>query len=263
MADNDLVAPVLGVAWDGTGYGLDGTIWGGEFLHVIPSTFVRVAHMRPFRLPGGAKAIAEPRRAALGLLYSLFGDRLLTMGELVPLQSFSAQELSLVCTMLRQGFNAPLTSSMGRLFDAMAALVELRQVTSFEGQAAMALEFAVEERATDAMYPYELIDGNAPAAPLLVDWEPLVRGVLEDLRQRVPVGEMAVKFHNTLVEALVAVAQRVGEAHIVLSGGCFQNRYLTERAVDRLRAAGFTPHWHQHVPPNDGGLALGQVVAAL
>jgi hydrogenase maturation protein HypF len=263
MADNGLVAPVLGVAWDGTGYGLDGTIWGGEFFHISPSTFTRVAHVRPFRLPGGAKAIAEPRRAALGLLYSLCGDRLLMMSELAPLQTFSAQELQLVCVMLRKGLNAPLTSSVGRLFDAMAALVGLRQVTSFEGQAAMALEFALEGQATDSAYPYELMAGDAPGAPLLVDWEPMVHGVLKDLRQRVPVGEMAAKFHNTLVEALVAVARRVGEATIVLTGGCFQNRYLTERAVDRLRAAGLTPYWHQHVPPNDGGLALGQVMAAL
>ena len=263
MADNDLAAPVLGVAWDGTGYGLDGTIWGGEFLHIIPSTFARVAHVRPFRLPGGPKAITEPRRAALGLLYSLFGDSLLTMPGLAPLQTFSAQELRLVCAMLRQGLNAPLTSSVGRLFDAMAALVGLHQVTSFEGQAAMALEFALEGQATDTAYPYRLMAGDASGTPLLVDWQPMVRRVLEDLRQRVPVGEMAAKFHNTLVEALVAVARRVGEGNIVLTGGCFQNRYLTERAVDRLRAAGFTPYWHQHVPPNDGGLALGQVIAAL
>src|SRR5215471_1726220 len=204
MADNDLTAPVLGVAWDGTGYGLDGTIWGGEFFHISPSTFTRVAHVRPFRLPGGAKAIAEPRRAALGLLYSLCGDRLLMMSELAPLQTFSAQELQLVCVMLRKGLNAPLTSSVGRLFDAMAALVGLHQVTSFEGQAAMALEFALEGQATDSAYPYGLMAGDAPGAPLLVDWEPMVHGVLEDLRQRVPVGEMAAKFHNTLVEALVA-----------------------------------------------------------
>jgi hydrogenase maturation protein HypF len=263
MADNDLTAPVLGVAWDGTGYGLDGTIWGGEFFHVSASTFVRVAHIRPFRLPGGARAIAEPRRAALGLLYSLFGDELLTLPDLAPFQTFSARELQLVCAMLRQGLNAPLTSSVGRLFDAMAALVGLRQVTSFEGQAAMALEFALEGQTTDTAYPYGLMAGNAPGAPLLVDWEPMVHGVLADLRQRVSVGEMAAKFHHTLVEALVAVAQRVGEANIVLTGGCFQNRYLTERTVDRLRAVGLTPYWHQHVPPNDGGLALGQVLAAL
>jgi hydrogenase maturation protein HypF len=263
MADNDLKAPVLGVAWDGTGYGLDGTIWGGEFFHISTSTFTRVAHMRPFPLPGGAQAIAEPRRAALGLLYSLFGDELLTLPELTPLQTFSARELRLVCAMLRQGLNAPLTSSVGRLFDALAALVGLRQVTSFEGQAAMALEFALEGQTTAAAYPYGLMASNTPGAPLLVDWEPMVRGVLADLRQRVSVGEMAAKFHHTLVEALVAVAQRVGEANIVLTGGCFQNRYLTERTVDRLRAVGLTPYWHQHVPPNDGGLALGQIIAAL
>jgi hydrogenase maturation protein HypF len=259
MADNDLTAPVLGVAWDGTGYGLDGTIWGGEFLQVTPAAFRRVAHVRPFCLPGGAKAITEPRRAALGLLYSVFGDGLMTMPELAPCQTFSSQELQLVCTMLRRGLNAPLTSSVGRLFDAMAAIVGLHHIASFEGQAAMALEFAVDEQATDAAYPYGLTAG----VPLLVDWQPMVCQVLDDLRQGVPVGEIAAKFHHTLVAALVAVARYVGERHIVLTGGCFQNRYLTECAVSRLRAAGFTPYWHQHVPPNDGGLALGQVIAAL
>jgi hydrogenase maturation protein HypF len=259
MADNDLTAPVLGVAWDGTGYGLDGTIWGGEFLQITADAFIRMGHVRPFRLPGGAKAITEPRRAALGLLYSVFGDRLLTMPELVPCQTFSARELHLICTMLRQGLNAPLTSSVGRLFDAMAAIVGFHQMSSFEGQAAMALEFAAQGQATEATYPYGLTAG----APLLVDWQPMVCRVFDDLRQRVPVGEIAAKFHHTLVDALVAVARRVGERRIVLTGGCFQNRYLTERAVYRLRAAGFTPYWHQHVPPNDGGLALGQVIAAL
>jgi hydrogenase maturation protein HypF len=263
MADNDLTAPVLGVAWDGTGYGCDGTIWGGEFLQVTPAAFMRVAHLRPFRLPGGAQAITEPRRAALGLLYSLFGDGLQTMAALAPLQTFSAQEVRIVCTMLRQKLNAPLTSSVGRLFDAMAALVGLHQTTSFSGQAAMALEFAVAGHVTDAVYPYRLISSDAPGVLLVVDWEPMVRQVLDDLCQRVPVGEIAARFHNTLVEALVAVARRVGEARIVLTGGCFQNRYLTERAVCRLRAAGFTPYWHHHVPPNDGGIALGQAIAAL
>jgi hydrogenase maturation protein HypF len=145
----------------------------------------------------------------------------------------------------------------------MAALVGLHQTTSFSGQAAMALEFAVAGHVTDAAYPYRLMAGDAPGVLLLVDWEPMVRQVLDDLCQRVPVGEIAAKFHHTLVEALVAVARRVGEARIVLTGGCFQNRYLTERAVCRLRAAGFTPYWHHHVPPNDGGIALGQAIAAL
>jgi hydrogenase maturation protein HypF len=259
MADNALTAPVLGVAWDGTGYGLDGTIWGGEFLHVTTTAYRRVAHVRPFRLPGGAKAITEPRRAALGLLYGVFGDRLLRMPELAPCQTFSAQELQVLCSMLRRGLNAPLTSSVGRLFDAIAAVVGMHQLSSFEGQAAMALEFAADGQATDAAYPYGLMAGD----PLLIDWAPMLRRILADLRQRVPVGEIAAKFHHTLVDALVMVARHVGERHIVLTGGCFQNRYLTEHAVYRLRAAGFTPYWHQHVPPNDGGLALGQVMAAL
>ena len=218
MADNDLTAPVLGVAWDGTGYGLDGTIWGGEFLHVTPAAFMRVAHIRPFRLPGGAKAITEPRRAALGLLYSVFGDGLLTMPELAPSRPSQPRSCSLSVPCCARGLNAPLTSSVGRLFDAMAAIVGLHQITSFEGQAAMALEFAVEGQATDAAYPYELMAGDAPASRSWSIGSPWYAGYSMTCASGVPVGAMAAKFHHTLVEALVAVARRVGEGALSSPG---------------------------------------------
>jgi hydrogenase maturation protein HypF len=143
-----------------------------------------------------------------------------------------------------------MTSSAGRLFDAVASLIGLRQRANYEGQAAMELEFEAQRGIDDA---YEIECGE------IVNWEPMIRAMLED---RSPVGIIAAKFHNTLVEAIVRVARRVGERNVVLTGGCFQNRYLTERAVLRLRNEGFKPYWHQRVPPNDGGIALGQVVAA-
>jgi hydrogenase maturation protein HypF len=271
MAENELDSPVLGVAWDGTGYGPDGTIWGGEFLGVTESSFQRAGHFRTFRLAGGDQAIREPRRAAAGLLYEVFGEEISAMQELAPVQAFSAREFELVQTMLKRKLNAPLTSSAGRLFDAVAAIVGLRQKARFEGQAAMELEFALDGVETDEAYPFRLSSSqlrdsalfyHRPSA-IVADWEPMVRSILEDLRHGIPVGKVSAKFHNTLAGIIVAMARRAGTERIVLTGGCFQNTYLTERAVRRLEAEGFRPYSHQRVPPNDGGIALGQAVAAL
>lgn len=261
MAENELEPPVLGVAWDGTGYGLDGTIWGGEFLQVTVVSFRRIAHFRTFRLPGGERAIREPRRTALGVLYEIFGDAVFAMTELAPVRAFSSEELAVLQTMLKNKINAPATSSVGRLFDAVAALAGLRQVVRFEGQAAMEWEFALEGIETDEFYPFRMSD-SPDRSSIIIDWEPVVRGILHDVRRKIPVGVISAKFHNALVEAIVAVARSAGEEQIVLTGGCFQNKYLTERAVGRVRDEGFRPYWHQRVPPNDGGIALGQVVAA-
>ncbi len=255
MAENELDGPALGVSWDGTGYGLDGTIWGGEFLLSTRENFRRVAHLRTFRLPGGEQAIKEPRRSALGALYELYGDRLFAMKELEPVRAFSERELEILRTMLQRNLNSPVTSSAGRLFDAVASIVGLRQISRFEGQAAMELEFALHGIETDERYEFSLLEET-------LDWGPMLRALISDVRGSVSVGKIAAKFHNTLVEMIVAVARRVGEERVVLTGGCFQNKYLTERAIARLREEGFRVYWHQRIPPNDGGIALGQIVAA-
>jgi len=255
MAENELDGPVLGVSWDGTGYGLDGTVWGGEFLLVSDKGFERIAHFRHFRLPGGEAAIREPRRAAIGLLFELFGKELFEMAELAPISACSSGELATLRRMIARGVNSPLTSSVGRLFDAAASILGLRQRVSFEGQAAMELEFAIDGANTSESY-------SLPLEGAVVDWEPMIRKLLEDISRKLPVSQISAKFHNALVEAIVAVAKRAGEERVVLSGGCFQNRYLTERAVLRLREEGFRPYWHQRVPPNDGGIAPGQILAA-
>jgi len=164
------------------------------------------------------------------------------------------------------------------LFDAVASLVGLRQVSRFEGQSAMELEFALDEIQTEALYPLRLSASGelpengpvtepsstvrVPKAGMQIDWEPMVWGMLEDLRYGTSVGLISAKFHNTLAESIVAVAKQIGETRVALSGGCFQNRYLTEQTVKRLTRAGFRPYWHQRIPPNDGGIALGQVWAA-
>jgi hydrogenase maturation protein HypF len=256
MAENEIEPPVLGVAWDGTGYGLDGTIWGGEFLLAKrDGSFDRVAHLRQFYLPGGDAAIRQPRRSALGLLHEILGEECWNFSRLTA--DLTESESTLLRQMLAKNVNTPLTSSAGRLFDAVAALIGLRERSNFEGQAAMELEFARQPGVRDA-YSFGLRD----TSPMIIDWEPMVRELLDDVEQHEKPGVIAAKFHNALVEMVVAVAKRIGEEKIVLTGGCFQNRYLTERAVERLREEKLRPYWHQRVPPNDGGISLGQAVAA-
>ncbi len=254
MAENEVAPPVLGVSWDGTGYGADGTVWGGEFLLVTETGFERVAHLRPFRLPGGDRAPKEPRRSALGVLYEMLGEQAFDLlGNL-----FTPRERHLLAQMLRQGVNAPITTSAGRLFDAVASLVIGRQVVNFEGQAAMELEFLAHSAQGDDSYPFRLSEGT----PRVLDWSPTVEAILQDVQQGAEPSWIALRFHNALVEMVVAVAKAVGVERIALSGGCFQNAYLTERAVRRLTEEGFRMYWHQRVPPNDGGIALGQLVGA-
>jgi hydrogenase maturation protein HypF len=266
LAENELSPPVLGVSWDGTGYGPDGTIWGGEFFLMTGAGVERLAGFRPFPLPGGDVAIKEPRRTALGLLFELRGENAFGRGDLASLRAFPVAELAPLRTMLTRRLNSPMTSSVGRLFDAVASLIGLRQRTRFEGQAAMELEFALEPVATDEAYPV-LLHAQAgavwPAASHLLDWAPLAEAVLRDCQAGVPASMVSARFHNGLVEAIVAVARVAALERVLLTGGCFQNRYLAERAIQRLSAEGFRPYWHQRVPPNDGGIALGQVAAAL
>jgi len=254
LCENELEAPALAVVWDGTGYGPDGTIWGGEFLRITRASYERFAHWRTFPLPGGEKAVREPRRAALGLLYEIFAEGLLERREIGSLAAFSERELTVLRSMCRGRVNSPATSSAGRLFDAVASLVGLRQKAGFEGQAAMALEFSIDA-SVNASYPL-------PVRGAALDWEPMIREILTEAAGGVAAGRIAAKFHNTLVEAVVETARRAGEEKVLLTGGCFQNKYLLERAVRRLRDEGFRPYWHQRVPPNDGGIALGQAAAA-
>jgi hydrogenase maturation protein HypF len=225
---------------------------------VNEKSFERFAHFRTFRLPGGDAAVKQPRRSAVGLLFEVFGEKLFARRELALLRHFSQTELRMLQRMLAGGINSPVTSSAGRLFDAVAAIVGLRLRVNFEGQAAMELEFASADAIED-VYSFEIQD----TAPKIFDWEPMIHEILDDVRANQQVGVIAAKFHNTLAEVVVAVAQAAGEKNVVLSGGCFQNCYLTERIIRRLREKNFVPHWHRRIPPNDGGIALGQIFAAL
>ena len=260
MAEHGLRPPVLGVAWDGTGYGVDGTIWGGEFL-LIGDDWSRFAKFRPFRLPGGDRAIREPRRAALGLLFEVCGEQAFEMNGLVPVAAFNRAELDVIRQMLLRGLNAPVTSSAGRLFDAFASLAGLRQICGYEGQAAIELEGIADDHVAGRPYSFAIQPGSDTA--WIVDWEPALRGALADFRAGASAAQISVAFHDGLATAIVEVALRAGQRSVVLTGGCFQNARLTEVAVSTLRAAGFDAVWHRRVPPNDGGLALGQAAWAM
>lgn len=260
MAENEAEAPILGVAWDGTGYGGDGTIWGGEFLRINDQGFERIANFRTFPLPGGEKAVREPRRVAMGALYAELGDGVFAMNDLETVKAFETSELHLLKNMLARNINSPMTSSVGRLFDAVASIVGLRQDVHFEGQAAMELEFALGALETNEYYNFDvrIATGN----PAIVDWGDMLSDILADVEYGVCRALISARFHNMLAETIVRVAELSGETSVALSGGCFQNKYLLERAVSRLNEEGFRPYWHQRVPTNDGGISLGQTIAA-
>jgi hydrogenase maturation protein HypF len=257
LADNEAEGVALGVCWDGTGYGADGTVWGGEFLLGDASKFTRAAHLGPFRLPGGEAAVREPRRSALGLLVAAFGDEAFGRDEIAPVRAFSVAERRVLKAMLERGTNSPWTTSAGRLFDAVASISGLGDRSEFEGQAAMALEFAAD-RSLRASYPMPLLGGS----PLVLDWKPLLAAVIEDVRRGTGVAPIAARFHNALTDGIVRVAEAVGCGKVALTGGCFQNRRLAESVDAALTSRGFRVLRHRQVPPNDGGIALGQIAVA-
>lgn len=269
MAENQIDGRALGISWDGTGYGLDGSIWGGEFLLTNDKSFKRVATFRSFRLPGGEQSIKEPRRTAFGVLHELFGEKIFEYDFLPTLKACSRTESTNFLKMLNKQINSPLTSSAGRLFDAVASMVGLRQKVSFEGQAAMELEWEVDNLQTDESYeyrilnPYEVDEHQNQKSEIIIDWSSTILDIIEDIKQKVDITNISTKFHNTLTEIIIDIAKRIGEKKVVLSGGCFQNKYLTERTVRRLDEEGFKPYWHQRVPPNDGGISLGQIAAGI
>ena len=255
---------VLGVAWDGTGLGPEGELWGGELLRVDldgGAGWERAAHLRSLRLPGGEAAIREPRRVAAAMLVELRGEEVLDRMDLAPIASLSRPLRSALPDLLRSGVRCPATTSAGRLFDGVSSILGLRQEIGFEGEAAIALEQCAA-RAGARAATYELALPAAGPGPAVLDWAPLLDGILEDLGRGVAREVIAAGFHRALVEGLVAVADRTGEERVVLGGGCFQNAILLSAAVRRLRERGHEPVWPRLVPPNDGGLAVGQLLAA-
>jgi hydrogenase maturation protein HypF len=261
MAENGVTAPTLGVVWDGAGYGTDGTIWGGEFLLGDACSYERVAHLLPFHLPGGDAASREPRRAAAGLLYTALGSAGFEEAAAPLLRTFRPAQRGLLGHMLRRSLNAPVTTSAGRLFDGIAALLGICPVVSYEGEAAVRLEHLVDGTERGA-YTVAIVPDAWARGPFVLDWRPLVRAVLEDSRRGVAHGVIAARVHNAFVEAIALQAELTACDNVALTGGCFQNSILTERTAAALRRRGFNVLLHRQVPPNDGGVAFGQVVIA-
>lgn len=256
MAEAGLRGAALGFSWDGTGFGEDGAIWGGEALVVDGGSYRRAAHLRPFRLPGGDAAIRDPRRALLGLAYASANPRLLEAARAL----FAPGERAALGSMLERGFNAPLTTSAGRLFDGVSALLGVRTAPGFEGQAAMELEFAAGEEGDGEAYEIPL--ESAGGGPLVADWAPMLEALLDDRRRGASVALCAARFHGALAGLAAAIARRTGAARAVLGGGCFQNDRLARATRARLRAAGVEVHSPRLFPPNDGAIALGQLAVA-
>jgi hydrogenase maturation protein HypF len=259
MAENHLEGKVIGVAFDGTGYGTDGRIWGGEFLVTDFAGFERRAHLGYVPLPGGDTAVRHPWRSALSWLREAFGNHV--PDDLPLFQQVPEREMALVRQMLVRGVNTVLTSSCGRLFDAVASLLGLRQEVTFEGQAAIELEMAIQPGIND-IYTFE-IDSDEPAQ---IDTRPTIREIVRDVQNHEATGVVASRFHNTIAAVIAEVCRRVRMrehlSRVCLSGGTFQNMYLLEKTVAELRRSGFEVFLHSRVPPNDGGIALGQAVIA-
>jgi hydrogenase maturation protein HypF len=262
MAENHLEGKVIGVALDGTGYGTDGNIWGGEVLLADYTGFERAAHFAYVRMPGGAVAIHEPWRMAVSYLWQHFGEAFLDY-PLRFVQQLDRRRIAVLLRMLERGVNSPLTSSCGRLFDAVAALVGIRQRVTYEAQAAIELEMAIADGGEEVAYPLALV----PEGPeWLIDTRPLFEALVRELREAVPAGAISRRFHNSLVQVFVRVAnllrERTGLGRVCLSGGTFQNVYLLEHLQARLAQDGFEVFTHAEVPAGDGGLSLGQALVA-
>ena len=258
LADNGHDGPVIGVAFDGTGYGTDGTLWGGEFLVADLASFERAGHLEPVPMPGGAAAIRQPWRMAAAYLRAAFPGGPPSGLDVVKRNE---RNWAVITSMAERGVNAPLSSSAGRLFDAAAALLSVRDTINYEGQAAVELEQLADPGETGS---YRAVIGEGE--PFRIEGASLVRAVTGELAEGAPAPVIAARFHNGIAalieDGCVLARERHGLDTVALSGGVFQNLLVTERAAARLEARGFRVLLHSRVPCNDGGISLGQAVVA-
>jgi len=264
LAENEVEGPVIGVAFDGTGYGTDGTIWGGEFLLADWHSFQRVGHLEYVPLPGGAAAIKKPYRMALSYLYTLLGENFSLEG--LPLSKLNPTELEIIKQQLKRKINCPLTSSAGRLFDAISALVGVREEIDYEAQAVIELEMIAPDKLDKFgtnCYPFYITEHQGIRVIMLGE---LLATIVQDVKNQVPVPVISLKFHNTMAQIVVEMCKLVsresGITQVALSGGVFQNRLLFMSTTTALQREGFEVLTHHLVPCNDGGISLGQAVIA-
>ncbi|MBA7643447.1 Carbamoyltransferase HypF [subsurface metagenome] len=263
MVDNGLESPVIGVVFDGTGYGTDGNIWGGEFMVAGYERFTRMGQVEYLPLPGGALAIKKPYRIAIGYLLSLFGEDGLKQ-DLPCLKQVDSLEIDIIKKQIERKINSPLTSSCGRLFDAVSALIGVRGEIKYEAQAVIELEMAAYDEVDETnYYPFSIVEQDGLS---LVKLQDLFSAIVCDLQSNTAKATISVKFHNTVAQMTNELCQiiscKTGITQVVLSGGVFQNRLLLRKTVSLLEAGGFTVFTHKQVPCNDGGISLGQAVIA-
>ena len=263
MVENGVEEPVIGVAFDGTGYGSDGTIWGGEFLIADYKGFERVGHLEYVPLLGGAAAIERPYRMAFSYIYALLGESILAQ-DLHFLRAIDQYEKEVMKRQLERRINCPLTSSCGRLFDGVSALLGIRQKVDYEAQAAIELEMAAPDDFI-GINPYPFVIAEQDGVKI-VKLSELFRAIIHDVENSLPVSTISAKFHRTIAQMVIQMCQRIaaerGIRKVALSGGVFQNRLLLNLAADLLEQEGFVVLTHSLVPTNDGGISLGQAVIA-
>ncbi len=277
MAENDLDEEVIAITLDGTGYGTDNRIWGGEILLCTQKNFKRKAHLSYIRMPGGDAAVLEPWRMAASILYQTFGKDFLTL-DIPYIRQMKKESLSVVCQMMEKNINSPLTSSAGRLFDAIASLLCIRHKISYESQAAMELETVAgknliedvltEDVSIDEAYRFDFVQNKINTNDDLCEIDMMngIRQIVADLMQNKSIGAISSKFHHTLVAAFTKATFRVsketGIQKIVLSGGVFNNDIILNQMIRIFKKNNYKVYTHTKVPTGDGGICLGQAVVA-
>ncbi|RPI66137.1 MAG: carbamoyltransferase HypF, partial [Ignavibacteriales bacterium] len=254
--ENQVQGNCLSVCWDGTGYGTDGTIWGGEFLLYDGKEIKPAAQFKQFTIPGGGQAIKDIKRSAAGILFDIYGEN--TLRKIKRLNFIpDADNIITFLQLLEKNINCFKTSSAGRLIDAVSFLLKASSYSHFEGEAAMQLEFLAAPGIKDS-YPFHINKNEI----LIIDWHPVIENLLVDIKEEVPPGNISAKFHNTLLNIITTAALIINEKKVILTGGCFQNMYLLNGAIDKLKEKNFNPYWHQRIPTNDGGISFGQAAYA-
>ena len=253
VADNNIKGKIIGIAFDGIGLGSDGNIWGGEFFVGTLKGLKRVAHLKYIPMPGGEAAVREPWRMALSYLYNIYGRK-------VDLTGLDKEKARLIIQMIDKGINSPLTSSMGRLFDAVSALAGVCKVAKYEGQAAIELEKAIKGQ---GKYGFKYRDEGEV---IKIDWTPVIKGVIKDLQAKRGKAEISKKFHNAVCYMIRDICEAIREKYkinkVCMSGGVFQNKYVATHAKSLLEKENFKVYLHKNLPAHDGNIALGQAVLA-
>ncbi|MTI59313.1 MAG: carbamoyltransferase HypF [Firmicutes bacterium] len=259
MVDNQLNKQVIGLAFDGTGLGIDGNLWGGEFLICSYAKFTRVGQLNYLKMPGGEAAVKEPWRMAVSYLYHSYGEQLLLFNKLIAVDQ---GEIKKIIRLIKADLNSPQTSSMGRLFDAVAALIGLTNFISYQAQAAIKLE-SIASRKARGLYSYQIEDNDGY---FVVSTIPLIKEIVEDLNSGIPIKVIAGRFHNTIIGFSVAICELIRDNYgietVTLSGGVFQNEIILKGIYQQLMLKGFEVYLHCRIPCNDGGLSVGQIVIA-